>query len=159
MYLSCTPSTMSPRSCSRTGAPLRYATTIGRYCAALINCPLACNVNARCGPVICPVGKIYIPGLERRFHFIDAHLMRRHRVRVHLHVHRVFLLAEHLHLRDAARHRDALRDARLGVFIQGPQRNQLGRQNQINNGLIGGIHLGERRRRRHALRQQSRRPA
>ena len=48
---------------------------------------------------------------------------------------------------------DALRNACLGVFVQGPQRDHLGGERQIQNRLIGGIDLGKRRRRRHARRQ------
>ena len=59
-------------------------------------------MKARCGPVIWPVGRFTFQFLQRRFHFIDAHLVRGHRVRIHLHVDGVFLLAQHLHLRHAA---------------------------------------------------------
>ena len=58
-------------------------------------------------------GQVDIPGFERSLHLIDAYLVRRERVRVHLRMHRVFLLAQHLDLRNAAGHGNSLRDARL----------------------------------------------
>ena len=77
-------------------------------------------------------------------------------MRIHLHVHGVFLRAQHLHLRHAGDHGDALRDARLGVLVERPQRQRGRGQREVENRLIGRIDLGERRRRRHALRQQAR---
>ncbi len=54
---SSTLSIMLPSSSRRTGDALRYATTSDLYCAALVNCPVACSVKDRCGPVIWPVGR------------------------------------------------------------------------------------------------------
>ncbi len=98
-----------------------------------------------------------VPVAQRRFDFVDADLPRRERVRIELRVHGVFLAAEHLHLRDAADHRDALGDARLGVLVERPRRNRGRGDDEIENRLIGRVHLREGRRRRHALRQQARR--
>ncbi len=77
-------------------------------------------------------------------------------MRVHLHVDRILLLAQDLHLRYAARHRDALRHTRFGVLVEGPQRHLLRGHRQINDGLVGWIDFREGRRRRHALREQPR---
>ncbi len=75
-------------------------------------------------------------------------------LRIHLHVHRVFLRAEHLHLRHARNHGNPLRHHRVRVFVQRVQRHCFGSDGQINHGLVGGVHLAERRRARHAGRQQ-----
>ncbi len=93
---------------------------------------------------------VHVPLADRRRHFVQADLAGRQFVRIHLHAHCVFLLAAHLHLRDAADHRDAGRDLGLGVVIQLGQRKRVGKQSHERDGLIGGIALAERRRRRHA---------
>src|SRR5580704_6390584 len=54
----CTPSITSPRSSKRTGDPLRYVTTKGRYAAALNTCPFASTVNAWRGPHKVPEGRL-----------------------------------------------------------------------------------------------------
>src|ERR1035438_3095516 len=96
-------------------------------------------------------GEVNVPVLERGFDFVDADLAGGESVRVHLHVHGVFLGALHLHLGDAADHGNALGDAGFGVLVEGPE-GQGGRsQGEIENGLVGGIDLGEGGRRRHAL--------
>jgi hypothetical protein len=95
--------------------------------------------------------QVHVPGFERRLHLVDSDLVGSERVRVHLDVHCVLLLAQHLHLRHAAGHRNALRDPRLGVVVEGVQRHQLRRQGQIDDRLVGRIDLGERRGRGHAL--------
>ena len=100
-------------------------------------------------------GKIDVPGFQRVFNFVDADLVRGQRMRVHLDVDGVFLRAQHLYLRDAGDHGDALSDARFRVLVQGVQRHHLGGQRDVENRLIGGVHLGEGRRRRHALREQA----
>ena len=48
--------------------------------------------------------QIDVPVLESRLDFIDADLPRSEQVRIHLHVHGVFLRAQYLHLRHAAHH-------------------------------------------------------
>src|ERR1017187_458967 len=100
-------------------------------------------------------GEIDVPVLEGGFDFVDADLPRGQRMRVHLHVHGVFLGALHLHLGDAGDHGDALGDAGFGVLVEGPE-GQGGRgQGNIENRLVGGIDLGEGRGRGHALGQQA----
>ena len=47
-------------------------------------------------------------------------------------------------------HRNALRDARLGVFVERPQRQRGRGQREVEDRLIGRIDLGEGGRRRHA---------
>jgi hypothetical protein len=101
--------------------------------------------------------RVDVPGAERRLDFVDADLPRRERVRIQLRMDGVLLAAQHLDLRDAADHRDTLRDARFGVLVERPRRHGGGRDDKIENGLVGGIHFGEGGRRWHALRQQARR--
>jgi len=55
---SCTPSITFPRSCSCTGEPLRYATTIERKAAASCSWPLAWTVRAFSLPHRMPVGRL-----------------------------------------------------------------------------------------------------
>ena len=103
--------------------------------------------------------QVDVPVLERGLDFVDADLAGRQCVRVHLYVHGVFLRAQHLHLRHAGDHGDALRDARFGVLVQRPK-GQRGRgEGDVQNRLVGRIHLGESGRRGHALREQAARPA
>ena len=80
-------------------------------------------MNALCGPMMVPVGVLTFQFSQRRLDFVDADLARGERVRIELRVHGVLLAAEHLHLRDAADHRDALRDARFGVLVERPRRH------------------------------------
>ena len=70
--------------------------------SAFISWPVACSVNARCGPMMLPAGTL-------TFHARSAFstsLMPIWRapsgVRIELRVHGVLLRAEHLHLRHAA---------------------------------------------------------
>ena len=118
---------------------------------------MACSVNALCGPVMLPVGVFDVPVAQRRLDFVDADLPRRQRMRIELRVHGILLAAEHLHLRDAADHRDALSDARFRALVQRPRRHRRRRDDEVENRLVGRVHLREGRRRRHALRQQTRR--
>ena len=55
---------------------------------------------------------------------VDADAARGQRVRIDLHAHRVLLLAEHLHLRDAVDRRDALREIGLGVLVDRRERQR-----------------------------------
>ena len=57
--------------------------------------------------------------------FVDADAARGERARIDLHAHRVFLLAEHLHLRHAGDRGDALREVGLGVLVHGRKRQRL----------------------------------
>ena len=75
-------------------------------------------------------------------------------VGIDLHPHRVLRRALHLHLRDAVDHRDARRDHRLGVVVEHRHRQRLRGQVQHQDRLVGRVVLAERRRRRHAGRQQ-----
>ena len=86
-------------------------------------------------------GQVDVPVLQRGLDFVDADLVGGQQMRVHLHVHGVFLRAQHLHLRDAADHRDALGDARLGVFIQRPQRQVWRREARYRMGWSAGFTL------------------
>ncbi len=106
-----------------------------------------------------PGRQVDVPVLQRGLDFVDADLARRQRVRVHLHVHGVFLRAQHLHLRHAGDHGDALRDARFGVLVERPQGQRGRSEREVENRLVGRIDLGEGGRRRHALREQAARPA
>src|SRR6266581_195440 len=58
VWLSCTSSRTWPRSCNRTGAPLRYATTSERNAGALCSCPSARTVYAVLDPHSTPVGRL-----------------------------------------------------------------------------------------------------
>src|SRR5580765_4667470 len=58
--------------------------------------------------------RVDVPRAQRRLDLVDANLPRRERMRIELGVDRELLAAEHLYLRDAADHRDTLRDARFG---------------------------------------------
>ena len=60
---------------------------------------------------------------------------------IELHAHGVFLAAIDLYLRDPRHHRDALRHERLAVLIKLRERHGLRGQRQIQDRLIGGIHL------------------
>ena len=76
-------------------------------------------------------------------------------MRVHLHVDGVLLRAQHLHLRHAGDHRNALGDAGFGVLVEGPEGQRGRSEGDIENRLVGGIDLGEGGRRGHALGQQA----
>ena len=100
--------------------------------------------------MIWPVGRLTFHCLQRVFDFVDADLVGGQRVRIHLHMDGVLLRAQHLHLRDAGDHGDALGDAAFGEFVERPQGHLLGRQGDVENRLIGRIDLGEGGRRGHA---------
>ena len=78
------------------------------------------------------------------------------RVRVELDAHRVLLRAEDLHLGHAADRGDALRQDGLGVLVHRVQRQRRRAQRQIQDRLVGRVHLLVRGRRRHARRQLGR---
>jgi hypothetical protein len=100
--------------------------------------------------------RVDVPGAQRGLDLVDADLPRRERVRIELRMDGVFLAAEHLHLRDAADHRDALSDARFRVLVQRPGRHRRRRDDEVEHRLVGRVDLGEGRRRRHALGEQTR---
>src|SRR5581483_575365 len=87
---------------------------------------------------------------------VDAEAAARDRVRVELDAHRVLLRAEHLHLRDAAHHGDALRHHRLAVLVDLPHRERRRRERDVEDRLVGRIDLPVDRRRRHAGREERR---
>jgi hypothetical protein len=99
-------------------------------------------------------GNVDVPCAQRVLDFVDPDLARRELMGIELCVHRVFLRAEDLHLGHAAHLRDALRDPRLGPLVQRPCRQRRRPDHEIENRLIGRVHLGEGWRSRHALRQQ-----
>jgi len=101
-------------------------------------------------------GQIDVPVPQRGFDFIQPDLVGGQRVRVHLHVNRVFLRAQHLHLRHTTDGRDALRNAGFRVFIECPQRECFRSQREVQDGLVRRVHLGEGGRSRHVGRQQAR---
>src|SRR5439155_26002060 len=78
------------------------------------------------------------------------------RIRVDLHAHGVFLLAEHLYLGDAVDGRDALREVGLGVLVHHRKRQRVGGEGEEEDREIGGVDLAERGWRRHAGRQLAR---
>ena len=82
---------------------------------------------------------------------------RGERARVELDAHRVLLRAEHLHLGHAADRRDALGEEGLRVLVDRVERQRGRGQRQVEDGLIGGVHLLVRRRRRHVRRELRRR--
>ena len=98
--------------------------------------------------------QVDVPVLQRLIDLVDADLLRPQLVGIHLHAHRVLLRAVHLHLRHAADHRDARREDRLRVVVQHRHREAARRQAQLHDVLIGRVLLAERRRIRHARRQQ-----
>ena len=64
-------------------------------------------------------GKVAVVGLDGGLYFVDADAARGQAVRIQLDADRVFLAAEHLHLRYAADGGDALRHHSFGVLIHG----------------------------------------
>ena len=62
-------------------------------------------------------GRIWISVRDRRGYLIDSDAPIGKCLGIHLHPHRIFHRAVDLYLRYAFDHRDALRDQRLGVFV------------------------------------------
>ena len=83
--------------------------------------------------------------------------MRGELVRIGVDPHGVFGGAEHVDLRDAAHHRDALRDRALGVFVDRRHRQRGRAEHEEEHRLIARVDLLVRRRRRHLRRQLARR--
>ena len=83
-------------------------------------------------------------------HLVDAHPEGGHSPRVELGAHRVLLRAEDLHLSDPADGGDPLGEHGLGVLVHGVERQGGRAQREVQDGLVGWIHLLVRRRRRHA---------
>ena len=100
-------------------------------------------------------GQIRIGSRNSLLHFIDADVMRRQLVRIHLHANRILLFAEDLDARHASYHGDTLRQQVIGVIgdlIEG-QRGRIDRQ-EVDR-LLGRINLLIGGRPRHAGRQTS----
>ena len=101
-------------------------------------------------------GQVDVPVRQRGLDFVDADLARRQRVRIHLHVHGVLLAPSTctcatpltIEMRCAMRVSAYSSSVHSGSVVR--------REDEIENRLVGRVHLGERRRRRHALRQQAR---
>ena len=98
--------------------PLRQATTSGRNAAAFISWPLACMLKAWCGPYSVPVGMLTFQSCSAwstslmpicRAASLSGSTCTRTAY---------FGAPEHLHLRHAVDHGDALRDHGLGVVVQ-----------------------------------------
>ena len=96
---------------------------------------------------------------QGRLHLVDADAARRQQVRVELDAHGVLLRAEHVHLRHAADHRDALRHHRLGVLVHHGERQRRASSARSSGwaesaGLtlrkVGGVGMPGGRRRVHA---------
>jgi hypothetical protein len=94
---------------------------------------------------------------DRRRELVEPDAMRRQLVGVGVDPHRVLRGAEHVDLRHAADHRDALRDRALGVLVDGRHRQRGRTEHQEEDRLIVRVHLLVRRRRRHLRRQLARR--
>ena len=76
-------------------------------------------------------------------------------VGIQLHAHGVFLRAVNLHARHAADHGDALRQQRLGILVHRVERQRGRGERQVEDRLLGRIHLLIRRRVRHVGRQRA----
>ena len=76
-------------------------------------------------PVECADRADYVRVLDGRVDFIDANLPRGQGLRIELDAHGIFLRAVDLHLRDALHHRDSLGEHRLGILIDGVERQRL----------------------------------
>ena len=99
--------------------------------------------------------EVHVRVPDRLGHLVDADAAAGERVRVDLDAHGVLLRAEDLHLRDAAHHRDALREQDLGVLVEGPERQRRRGEADVEDRLVGRVHLPVRRRRRHVGRQEA----
>ena len=87
---------------------------------------------------------------EGRLDVLDGDAAGGQQVRIELRAHRVFLRAVDVDLRHAAEHRDPLGNHGLGVIIDHGERKGGRIQREVEDGLIGGVHLAERGRGRHA---------
>ena len=98
-------------------------------------------------------GQVHVAALNRIGDFINADLPAGQRLGIELGVNRILLRPEHAHLRHAAHHGDALRHQRFGVFVHIGKPQGRRAQRQIQNRLVGRIHLLIRRRAGQILRQ------
>ena len=73
--------------------------------------------------------------------------------RIHLHAHGKFLRAVNKNLRDTRQLRNLLRHHRIGVFVDGGQRQSSGPDRNEEDRRIGRIDLAEARRVRHFRRK------
>ena len=84
---------------------------------------------------------------------VDADAPRGQRVGVELNAHGVLLRAEHLHLGHAVDRGDALRQQRLRVLVHDVQRQGRRAEGEVEDRLVGRVHLLIGGRRGHARRQ------
>ena len=116
--------------------------------------PAGLNVEGRVRAVESAGRQVHVPALDGGVDLVEPELPRSQFVRVHLHPHGVFLRPEDHHLRDAADHREPLRDARLRILVELPHGQRLRGQAQKNDGRVGRVVLAKRGRAGHARRQQ-----
>ena len=86
-------------------------------------------------------GQVHVGRVDGRAHRLDRDAPRIQRLRIELNAHRVLLGAEHGHLRHACHHGDALRQRVLRVVVEQRQRQQLRHEREVQDGLVGRIHL------------------
>ena len=98
-------------------------------------------------------GQVHV-GVPDGIHgFVNADLPSGQSFRIELYSDRKFLRAEHLHLGHPAHHGNPLRHARIRV-VRNLGKRQRGRTDgHVEDRLVRWVHLAERRRRRHPLRQ------
>ena len=101
--------------------------------------------------------RVDVPVPQRALDFVDADLPRRQRVRIELGVHRVLLAPSTCTCATplTIEMRWAMRVSAYSSSVHGGMRRR--GDHQVEDRLVGRVHLGEGRRRRHALRQQARR--
>ncbi len=140
-----TPSKTRPSSSSRTGAPSRQATTMGRNSAARAQLPARLHGEAFSAPQSVPVGRFTLWCADGADHLVDADAPRGQRLRVQLDAHGVLLRAVDLHLRHAADHRQALGDERLRVLVERRQRQGRRGERDEEDRRVGRVDLAVRR--------------
>ena len=92
---------------------------MGRYAAALVNCPLRMNGEGLLGSVELAGGQIHVALLHGARNIVNADAARGKRVGIHLDAHGVFLRAVHENLGNSAHLRDALGEQCFGVLVHG----------------------------------------
>ena len=128
----------------------------GSNAAASVSWPVAWTVYAGIRAPERPRRKVDVRGGDGGGDFVDADAPVGERTRVDLDSHGVFLRAEHLNLRDAGDRRDALRHDRLGVLVERRESERRRREGDVENRLVGRIHLLVRRGARHPGRELAR---
>ena len=83
--------------------------------------------------------------LDGGYNFVDADLPASQQARVELDMRRILLRTVNTDLGDAVNHRDALRHGCLGVLVDIGEPQRWREERQVENRLIGWIHLLERR--------------